>query len=169
MRDEHAEWLLARCREKDFTLSQLVEELAAAGGLKVDRRSVWEFLHAQGLSFKKSLFAKEQDRPDARRREQWRRYQGRIDPARLVFIDETWTKTNMAPLRGWCPRGDRLKAKAPFGRWQTMTFIAALRCDRIAAPCLFDGPINGDVFLAWVRQFLVPKDGSDRDRELLAA
>jgi transposase len=73
-----------------------------------------------------------------------------------VFIDETWTKTNMAPLRGWCARGERLKAKAPFGRWKTMTFIAALRCDRIDAPCLFDGPINGEVFLAYVRTLLVP-------------
>ena len=62
----------------------------------------------------------------------------------------------MAPLRGWCPRGERLKAKAPFGRWQTMTFIAALRCDRIDAPCLFDGPINGEAFLAYVRDLLVP-------------
>jgi transposase len=62
----------------------------------------------------------------------------------------------MAPLRGWCPRGERLKAKAPFGHWQTMTFIAALRCDRIDAPCLFDGPINGEAFLAYVRDFLVP-------------
>ena len=92
----------------------------------------------------------------ARRREQWRQYQGLIDPKRLVFIDETWTKTNMAPLRGWCARGERLKAKAPFGRWKTMTFIAALRCDRIDAPCLFDGPINGEVFLAYVRTLLVP-------------
>ena len=106
---------------------------------------------------KKTLFAKEQDRPDvARRREQWRRYQGCIDAGRLVFIDETWAKTNMAPLRGWGPRGARLKAKAPFGRWKTMTFIAALRCDRIDAPCLFDGPINGEAFLAYVRSFLVP-------------
>ena len=62
----------------------------------------------------------------------------------------------MTPLRGWCPRGARLKAKAPFGRWKTMTFIAALRCDRIDAPCLFDGPINGEAFLAYVRTFLVP-------------
>ena len=62
----------------------------------------------------------------------------------------------MAPLRGWCPRGARLKAKAPFGHWKTMTFIAALRCDRIDAPCLFDGPINGECFLAYVREFLVP-------------
>ena len=73
-----------------------------------------------------------------------------------MFIDETWAKTNMAPLRGWGPRGERVRAKAPFGRWQTMTFIAALRCDRIDAPCLFDGPINGETFLAYVRQFLVP-------------
>ena len=73
-----------------------------------------------------------------------------------MFIDETWTKTNMAPLRGWCARGERLKAKAPFGRWKTMTFVAALRCDRIEAPCLFDGPINGESFLAYVQTFLVP-------------
>jgi len=92
----------------------------------------------------------------ARRREQWRRYQGLIDPKRLVFIDETWTKDTMTPLRGWCPRGERLKAKAPFGKWKTMTFIAALRCDRIDAPCLFDGPINGEAFLAYVRTLLVP-------------
>ena len=103
------------------------------------------------------MFAQEQDRPDvARRREQWRKYQKRVDASRLVFIDETWAKTNMAPLRGWCQRGARLKAKAPFGRWKTMTFVAALRCDRIDAPCLFDGPINGDAFLAYVTDFLVP-------------
>jgi transposase len=62
----------------------------------------------------------------------------------------------MAPLRGWAPRGARLKAKAPFGHWKTMTFIAALRCDRIDAPCLFDGPINGQTFLAYVQTLLVP-------------
>jgi transposase len=73
-----------------------------------------------------------------------------------VFIDETWAKTNMTPLRGWCPRGERLKAKAPFGRWKTLTFIAALRRDRIDAPCLFDGPINGELFLAYVQTLLVP-------------
>ena len=65
----------------------------------------------------------------ARRRAQWRKYQNRIDQERLVFIDETWTKTNMAPLRGWAPCGQRLKAKAPHGNWKTMTFLAALRHD----------------------------------------
>ena len=53
LRGEHADWLIARCREADFTISQLVDELAQVRGLKVDRRSVWEFLHAEGLSFKK--------------------------------------------------------------------------------------------------------------------
>jgi transposase len=73
-----------------------------------------------------------------------------------VFIDETWARTNMAPLRGWGPLGARVKGKAPFGRWKTFTFIAALRCDRIDAPCLFDGPINGEVFLAYVQGLLLP-------------
>ena len=62
----------------------------------------------------------------------------------------------MAPLRGWAPRGRRLKAKVPYGHWRTMTFLAALRCDRIDAPCVLDQPVNGQSFLAWIEQFLVP-------------
>jgi transposase len=91
-----------------------------------------------------------------RRRERWRRYQPRIDPRRLIFIDETWTKTNMAPIRGWGARGKRLLGKVPHGHWRTMTFIAALRVDRIDAPCVFDGPIDGKSFRAYVEQVLVP-------------
>ena len=103
------------------------------------------------------MFAAEQDRPDiARRRQRWRRFQKRIDPSRLVFIDETWVKTNMTPLRGWCPRGKRLVAKAPHGRWRTMTFIGALRHDRMTAPVVLDGPINGQAFRGYVEQFLAP-------------
>jgi transposase len=62
----------------------------------------------------------------------------------------------MAPRRGWGPRGQRLIAKAPHGRWRTLTFLAALRCDRLEAPCVIDGPINGQRFTAWVEQCLVP-------------
>jgi transposase len=62
----------------------------------------------------------------------------------------------MAPLRGWSPRGRRLIGKAPHGRWRTLTFLAGLRCDRIEAPCVFDGPINGRMFQAYVEQILVP-------------
>jgi DDE superfamily endonuclease len=106
---------------------------------------------------KKSLYASEQDRPDvARRRTQWKKYQGRLDPARLVFIDETWAKTNVTRTHGRAPRGERLVAKAPHGRWRTLTFLAALRNDRIEAPCVIDGPIDGESFLAYVEQVLVP-------------
>jgi len=86
----------------------------------------------------------------------WRRHQSRIDPTCLVFIDETWTKTNMAPLRGWSRRGKRLIDKVPHGHWQTLTFLAALRHDGITAPCVLDGPINGRSFRAYVEQILVP-------------
>jgi transposase len=103
------------------------------------------------------VVAGERDRPDvARRRAQWTKYQDRIDPARLVFIDETWTKTNMAPLRGWGPRGNRVIAKVPHGHWQTTTFLAALRHDRIDAPWVLDGPIDGETFRTYVEKVLVP-------------
>jgi len=106
---------------------------------------------------KKSLVAGERDRPDvARRRAQWTKYQDRIEPERLVFIDETWTKTNMAPLRGWAPRGRRLVAKVPHRRWKTTTFVAALRLDRIDAPWLLEGPIDGESFRTYVERRLVP-------------
>ena len=62
----------------------------------------------------------------------------------------------MAPLRGWAPRGQRLPVKAPFGHWNTMTFLAALRRDRVEAPWLIDGPINGERFLIYIEQVLVP-------------
>ena len=92
----------------------------------------------------------------ARRRARWKAHQGKIAPERLVFIDETWVKTNMAPLRGWGPKGRRLKAAAPFGHWKTLTFIAALRHDRIDAPWVIDGPINGEFFRLYIEQVLAP-------------
>jgi len=62
----------------------------------------------------------------------------------------------MTRLHGWAPKGQRLVAKVPHGHWMTATFLAALRNNRVEAPCLFDGPINGERFLAYVEQFLVP-------------
>ena len=103
------------------------------------------------------MVASERDRPDvARRRMQWAERQDRIDPARLVFIDETWIKTNMEPLRGWAPLGERLVAKVPHGHWKTSTFVAALRCDRIEAPWILDGAINGEAFKTYVERVLAP-------------
>jgi transposase len=103
------------------------------------------------------VVAGERDRRDvARRRAQWIKYQHRVDPSRLVFIDETWTKTNMAPLRGWAPRGMRLMTKVPHGHWNTTTFLAALRHDRIDAPWLLEGPIDGESFAIYVEKVLLP-------------
>ena len=92
----------------------------------------------------------------ARKRERWKRYQARLDPRRLVFIDETWAKTNMTRTHGRCAKGQRLVDKVPHGHWKTLTFLAALRCDAITAPFVLDGPINGDWFLAYVEQVLIP-------------
>lgn len=139
-----------------LSLHKLKEELAARG-VNVSHDTVWRFLRREGLRFKKTLFALEQARADiARRRQRWRSWQSGLDPTRLVFIDETWIKTNMAPLRGWGPKGKRLRGFAPHGHWRTLTFLGALRHDRLTAPCVFDGPINGQCFRAYVEQQLVP-------------
>jgi len=109
--------------------------------------------HAQ----KKSQHAAEQQRADvAQARADWLALQAEMNPEQLVFIDETGASTKMARLYGRCPRGDRLVSYVPFGHWKTTTFVGALRNDQITAPCLFDGPMNGKRFLAWVEQFLVP-------------
>jgi len=92
----------------------------------------------------------------ARRRTRWKKHQSRLDPTRLVFIDETWAKTNMTRTHGRSRRGERLVAKVPHGHWRTLTFIAALRSDRIDAPCVFNGPINARSFTAYVEQILIP-------------
>lgn len=149
----HRDWLLSRLAAvPDMTLRRLVAELGELG-VMTSYGSVWRLVHDEGISFKKMLFASEQDRPDvARKRRRWKAHQGNLDPTRLVFIDETWAKTNMTRLHGWAPRGRKLKAKVPHGHWRTLTFLAALRCDRIDAPCVIDGPINGERFTAYPRR-----------------
>jgi transposase len=84
------------------------------------------------------------------------REQGLFDPAKLVFIDETCTNTMMVRLRGRSPRGERLIGYAPHGHWKTITFVAGLRLNGMTAPCVLEGAMNGPMFLAWVKQFLVP-------------
>jgi len=158
-------WLLARIAEKP----DLTPAFARAGSCgrwwpnwpnAAPRQAMARcgaFSPARGSVLKKSLHASEQDRADiARRRSRWKRHQGRLDPRRLVFLDETWAKTNMTRRHGRCARGARLVAKVPHGRWRTVTFLAALRHDRIAAPCVLDGPINGTSFCAYIEQFLLP-------------
>ena len=106
---------------------------------------------------KKSLRATEQHRADvALARRRWIREQGLLDPARLVFLDETAVSTNMVRLYGRAPRGVRLVDRVPHGHWKTITFVAALRHDRMSAPMVVDGSMNGEMFLAYIEQCLVP-------------
>lgn len=79
-----------------------------------------------------------------------------LEPSRLVFIDETWASTSMTRTHGRCPRGKRLVMDVPHGHWMTTTFVAALRVDGLTAPTVVDGPMNGDVFVAYVEQQLAP-------------
>ena len=75
---------------------------------------------------------------------------------RLAFIDETSVKTNMVKPTGWAPRGQRLVDHAPFGHWRTQTFIGALRHDRLDAPWVIDGAMNGEMFDRYVETQLAP-------------
>lgn len=84
----------------------------------------------------------------------------RAEPGRLIFLDETSVKTNLIRLRGRCPKGQRLRADAPFGKWQTQTFIAGLKLDGIVAPFVVQGAMNGAAFDTYVRTQLAPAVGA---------
>lgn len=92
----------------------------------------------------------------AEARQRWKHAQALLDSTRLVFIDETGTNTAMTRLRGRCRKGLRLIGRVPHGHWKTSTFIAGLRCDAIAAPCVIDAPMDGGIFRAYLEQCLVP-------------
>jgi transposase len=80
----------------------------------------------------------------------------RLEPQRLVFLDETGTTTKMTRLRGRCLKGKRLRSKAPFGHWKTQTFVAGLRCGALTAPFVIDAPMNRRIFETYVETQLVP-------------
>ena len=106
---------------------------------------------------KKTAHALEQDRPDVlKRRRAWFEEQLDLDPACLVFVDETGLSTKMARLRGRALRGERCRAGIPHGHWKTTTFTGALRLTGMTAPMVLDGPMNGAAFLAYVEQVLAP-------------
>ena len=92
----------------------------------------------------------------AARRRVWQAARPFIDPERLVFIDETGVNTKMTRLYGRAPRGQRLNAKAPFGHWKTITFVAALRLIGVTAPWVLDGAMDGAAFKAYCRNVLAP-------------
>jgi transposase len=155
---QYQEWLLELVRrEADLTLEEIQRRLLDEHQHKAGISSIWRFCDRHGISFKKSLRAAEQDRPDvAAARAKWAENQASLDPEHLIFIDETGTSTNIARLRGRAPRGERLVGKVPQGHWKTTTFVAALRSTALTAPGVIDGPMNGNVFLAYVEQILAP-------------
>jgi transposase len=111
-----------------------------------------------GLRAKKTGHAIEQDRPDVlKQRQHWFDSQLDLDPECLVFIDETWTATNMIRSYGRCPKGERLRMGFPHGHRKTTKLVAGLRMTGMVAPMVLDGPINGDRFEADVAQVLVPE------------
>jgi transposase len=89
-------------------------------------------------------------------RRAWIQGQPVLDLRKLVFLDETWASTNLTRCYGRAPRGQRCIGAAPQGHWNATTFVAGLRYDRLTAPMVADGPMDGELFLAWVRQFLCP-------------
>ncbi len=90
------------------------------------------------------------------RREGWKESQPWMDPNRLVFLDETWASTDMARRYGRAAKGERLVEAIPHGHWKVTTLVAALRRGGVAAPMVVDGALNGDLFVAYVEQVLVP-------------
>jgi transposase len=155
--EEHAAVLSALVKEQpDLTLDELCVVLRGRE-IATSRVSLHRFCVRHGLSFKKTLHASEQERPDvAQARERWRQDQPKLDPARLIFIDETGTSTNMVRTRGRSPRGTRLLGRVPHGHWKITTFVVGLRHDQIAAPFVIDRPMNSAIFLTYVTECLVP-------------
>lgn len=92
----------------------------------------------------------------ARARRRWIREQGLLDPAKLVFLDETAVTTTMVRLRGRALRGVRVIGRVPLGAWKTITFIAAMRHDKMTAPMALEGAMTGEMFLAYLEQCLRP-------------
>jgi transposase len=90
------------------------------------------------------------------RRDQWKAGQPTLHSESFIFIDETWASTNMTRSHGRCPQGERLVMEVPHGHWKTTTFVVGLRTGGLIAPTVVDGPMTGDVFVAYVEQQLAP-------------
>ncbi|WP_192886567.1 MULTISPECIES: IS630 family transposase [Agrobacterium] len=157
--DAHETFVVAMIDDrKDVTLDEMVERLSVERQVGISRSALGAWLRGRGWTFKKkSAHALEQDRPDVlKRRRAWFEGQLDLDPEKLIFIDETGLSTKMARLRGRAIRGERCRAGVPHGHWKTTTFTGALRLTGMTAPFVYDGAMNGNVFLAYVEQVLSP-------------
>lgn len=135
-----------------------LEQLRQRGGFRCSLTTIWRALRRRRLTFKKKdLHASEQDRPDVqKKRRSFRRKIKRIEPKRLVFVDETGVTTAMTPAYAWAPRGQRALGSAP-ASWETVTVIAALGLDGVRAPLAFAGATDTAAFQSYVEQALVPE------------
>jgi transposase len=136
-----------------------LEDLKRDLNLDAAVSTIWNALRDLKLSLKKkTLHAAERDRPDvAADRAEWDVFAAGIDPRRLVFLDETFGTTAMTRLYGWGPTDERVTDAVPHGHWKTTTFLAAFRLGGLFAPLVIDGAVNGELFLAYVRQHLAPQ------------
>lgn len=141
-------------------MPELARELLAGKDVRIDPSNLSKFLIGCGLSLKKTLRASEQDRPElAKARAEWRNGRQplmREQQARLIFLDETSTNTKMVRLRGRSTKGSRCNDKAPFGSWETQTFVAGLKCDGLVAPWIVNAPMNSVIFVTYVETQLAP-------------
>lgn len=146
--DPHEAFLRALIDEKDdITLEEMHARLRDELDLTFGLSTLWAFLDARPDQIKTTAHATEQSRPDVKAaREAWIEGQPKPAPARLVFLNEIWTSTNMARTRVRSPRGERSRSPVPHGYWKTTTFVAGLLLSRIAAPFVLDGPIKRDAF-----------------------
>jgi transposase len=137
----------------DATLDQLRDR----GGFRCSLTTLWRSLRRLGLTRKKkTLHADERGRPDVqKKRRSFRREVKRIDPRRLIFVDETGVTTAMTPAYAWAPRGERADASAPRS-WESVTVIAALGLDGVRAPLMFPGATDAATFESYTEQALVP-------------
>ena len=157
--EAHADFILDEIdAEPRVTIEELREKLKSHSGMSFGFGTVWRFLARHGITRKKTTaHAAEQEREDvAAARKAWFEGQLDLDPTKLVFLDETSVSTNMARRFGWAARGERCRAAVPHGHWKTTTLIAGLRFDGIGAAKTFDGALDGQGFLDYVRNVLGP-------------
>ena len=156
--DIHAGQITAMLAENgDITLAEIQSGLAAQG-VHIGIETLWRFFDRRGITRKKDR-AHDRARPSRHPETASALIRRQIDlePERLLFIDETWTATNMTRSHGWCARGERLRMGFPHGHRKTTTLVAGLRMTGMVAPMVLDVPINGDWFEAYVTQVLIPE------------
>jgi transposase len=134
-----------------------LEQLRQLGGFTCSLTTLWRALRRGDLTRKKkTLHADERDRPDVQqKRRSFRRKVKKIEPERLIFVDETGVTTAMTPAYAWAPRGERAYSSAP-GSWESVTVTAALGLDGVRAPLVFPGSTNAATFQTYVEEVLVP-------------